>query len=163
MDVTISEDASPHHIETVGAFVLAGIMAHYTPQTSSGIPSLWQRFSPYLDGDMPYRTGEPRTAYGVCYNQSENAFDYLCAVEVQPGAGLPAAFTRLEVAPQTYAVFPHTGHVSGIRSTWGSIWDKWLPESGLNVVPAPFFEKYGPRFDGMTGYGGLEIWVPVRA
>jgi len=163
MDVRISQDASPHRIETLGNLVLAGIGGHYTLQTSPAIPSLWQRFVPYLDTDMPYYAGAPNTTYGVCHNQSENAFDYLCAVEVRADADLPQAFTRLPVAARTYAVFPHTGHVSGIRSTWGSIWDKWLPESGLQVVPSPFFEKYGPRFDGRTGNGGLEIWVPVRA
>ena len=26
----------------------------------------------------------------------------------------------------------------------------------------PAFERYDERFDGRTGLGGLELWIPVR-
>lgn len=162
MDQMTLDTASPHHLEKEGAKRLAGVQGRFTPKTSADIPSLWQSFVPYLD-DMPYMAGPAYTTYGVCYNQSDTGFDYLCAVEVKAGADLPAAFTTVQLEPQTYAVFPHTGHISGLRSTWATIWDKWLPETGLQVLPAPFFEKYGPEFNGRTGEGGLEVWVPVKA
>ena len=162
MDQVKLDSASPHHLEKDGVKLLAGMNGRYTPKTSADIPSLWQSFVPYLD-DMPYYAGPAYTTYGVCYNQSDTGFDYLCAVEVRDGADLPPAFTTVRLEPQTYAVFPHKGHISGLRSTWAAIWDKWLPETGLQVLPAPFFEKYGPEFNGRTGEGGLEVWVPVEA
>jgi hypothetical protein len=49
-----------------------------------------------------------------------------------------------------------------IRSTWVTIWNKWLPESGHELVDAPDFERYGEEFDPLTGTGGLELWVPIK-
>lgn len=31
----------------------------------------------------------------------------------------------------------------------------------LKCCLSRFFEMYGPNFNGQTGEGGLEIWVPV--
>jgi AraC family transcriptional regulator len=59
-------------------------------------------------------------------------------------------------------VFRHTEHISTIRRTVGAIWNQWLPQSGLKVADAPNFERYDEKFDGATGNGGLEIWVPVK-
>ena len=70
--------------------------------------------------------------------------------------------TRLRVAAQRYAVFTHRQHISEIRRTWYTIWNKWLPESGIEALDAPDFERYGEEFDGRTGLGGLEIWIPVK-
>lgn len=157
----LNETASPHHFATAPALHFAGVSKRYAAQETAAIPALWQDFVPWL-GHIDAQTGDAYTTYGVCYNQGENSVDYMCAVEVRQGAGLPDAFATVSTQPQTYAVFPHSGHISGLRNTWMLIWDKWLPESGLKVLPEPFFEKYGPSFNGMTGEGGLEIWVPVR-
>lgn len=162
MPNTLIDTPSPHTLRQGRAMTIGGLAGGYTPETSAEIPALWQSFVQWLP-DVPGRTGEAFTTYGLCYNQTDNSFDYMAGVEVDPKADLPADFKTVELKPLTYAVFPHTGHVSGIRSTWASIWDKWLPESGLKVLPEPFLEKYGPNFNGMTGEGGLEIWVPVAA
>jgi AraC family transcriptional regulator len=70
--------------------------------------------------------------------------------------------THQRIAAQKYAVFSHREHISTIRSTLNTIWNKWLPESGLEVVDAPDFERYGEGFDTRTGVGGLEIWIPIK-
>ncbi|HEX5230778.1 MAG TPA: GyrI-like domain-containing protein, partial [Bradyrhizobium sp.] len=61
-----------------------------------------------------------------------------------------------------YAVFAHRDHVSTIRRTINTIWNEWLPASGLKAADAPNFERYDANFDPVTGNGGLEIWIPVR-
>ncbi len=160
MSNPLIDTPSPHTLRPGRAMTIGGLAGGYTPETSAAIPSLWQGFVQWLP-DVPGRTGEAFTTYGLCYNQTDNSFDYMAGVEVDPRADLPDDFKTVELKPLTYAVFPHTGHISGIRSTWASIWDKWLPESGLKVLPEPFLEKYGPAFNGTTGEGGLEIWVPV--
>jgi AraC family transcriptional regulator len=76
---------------------------------------------------------------------------------------LSSDLNRVRIAPQKYAVFSHREHISTIRSTWSTIWNKWLPESGHEPVDAPDFERYGDDFDSRTGNGGFEIWVPIRA
>ena len=161
MPDTVIDTPSPHTLRPGRAMIIGGLAGRYTPETAAAIPSLWQNFVQWLP-DVPGRTGEAHTTYGLAYNQTDNSFDYMAGVEVDPKAGLPDGFTKVGLKALTYAVFPHTGHISGIRGTWGAIWDKWLPESGLKVLPEPVFEKYGPNFDGMTGEGGLELWVPVE-
>ena len=104
-----------------------------------------------------------RTAYGVRYNSDdEGNFDYLCGVEVCHFSRLSASLTAIRVPAQKYTVFRHCEHISTIRSTWMTIWNKWLPESGHEVVDAPDFERYGEEFDGRTGNGGLELWLPIQ-
>ncbi len=161
MTQALIDTPCPHTLKPGRAMLIGGLGGSYTPETSAAIPSLWQSFGRWLP-DVPGRTGEAATAYGLCYNQTDTSFDYMAGVEVNPGADLPEGFTKVALKPLTYAVFPHTGHISGIRSTWASVWDKWLPESGMKALAEPVFEKYGPNFNGHTGEGGLELWVPVE-
>lgn len=112
-------------------------------------------------GHIPQQIG--RTAYGVNFNGDESGdFDYLCGVEVREFGSQPPSVQRLRIGAQRYAVFAHAEHVSTIRRTHHTIWTSWLPAAGLFVVDAPFFERYGENFDGATGRGGVEIWLPVE-
>ena len=76
----------------------------------------------------------------------------------------PAAriLPQVRIPEQRYAVFTHRDHISTIRRTVNTIWNHWLPASGLKAADAPNFERYDENFDPLTGNGGLEIWVPVR-
>ena len=68
---------------------------------------------------------------------------------------------RVDLPSQLYAVFTHTGHISDLPKTVYTIWNKVLPESGLEAAKAPDFEKYDHRFDGQTGRGEVEVWIPI--
>ena len=92
----------------------------------------------------------------------EGKVGYMTGVEVADFSNVPAGFTRLRVAAQRYAVFTHRQHSSEIRRTWYTIWNMWLPESGIEALDVPDFERYGEEFDGRTGLGGLEIGIPVK-
>ena len=140
--------------------LIAGLSEHHSFQNLSGLPAQWQRFHPHA-GQVPNQVG--RAAYGVCYNTDDNGFDYLTGVEVSDFSSLPADYARLHVGAQRYAVFTHTGHVSTVRDTFMAIFNDWFPKSGMQPAAAPVFERYDERFDGQTGLGGFEIWVPVRA
>jgi AraC family transcriptional regulator len=114
---------------------------------------------PYI-GNIPGQIG--RTAYGVCCNSDEEGnFDYICGVEVSDFSELPPELARLRIPARRYAVFTHRDHISTIRRTVNTIWNKWLPESGYEVADAPDFERYGPEFNPETGTGGVEIWIPL--
>jgi AraC family transcriptional regulator len=58
-------------------------------------------------------------------------------------------------------VFRHRDHISTIRRTVVTIWNKWLPESGREVADAPDFERY-QDFDPERGTGSIEIWVALK-
>jgi len=161
MEENLRTGAPPVRFENGKVLLVAGIASHYTCDTSAGIPSQWQRFLPHI-GNVPGQIG--KTAFGVRYNSDdEGNFDYLCGVEVSDFSRLPTDLAAIRIAALKYAVFSHRDHISTIRSTWKRIWNKWLPESGHDVIDAPDFERYGEEFDPMTGNGGLELWVPVRA
>ncbi|NUS21417.1 MAG: AraC family transcriptional regulator [Mesorhizobium sp.] len=160
MDSSLLTTLEPPRFETSRPFLVAGLGERYSCETSAGIPMQWQRFAPYI-GNIP---GEvPGGFYGVCLNGDDAGnFDYVVGVEVKDFSDLPKDFYRVRVPAQKYAVFAHREHISTIRRTVNTIWNKWLPASGHEIADAPEFERYGPEFDAHTGNGGLEIWVPIK-
>jgi AraC family transcriptional regulator len=142
------------------ALLLAGLAERYTCDSSAGIPAQWQRFLPQL-GHVAGQVGG--AAYGVNFNGDDDGnFDYLCGVEVADFSRLPSSTGRLRVPEHRYAVFQHPEHIATIRRTHNTIWTVWLPGSGYEVADAPFFERYGEEFNGATGFGGMEIWLPIK-
>lgn len=156
MDKSLNVELDAPRYEDGPAMLLAGVSARYRPETTAGIPALWQRFLPHVAAGV--------VVYGVCFNNDDAGnFDYLCARAVDNFSHVPDDWTRLRIAPQRYAVFFHRGHISTIRATWHTIWNAWLPQSGQMAADAPDFERYDHRFDPGSGSGGVEIWLPVKA
>jgi AraC family transcriptional regulator len=140
--------------------LIAGLNERYGVQSGANIPAQWQTFVPHV-GSVPGQLGG--TAYGVIYNGDDDGnYDYMCGVEVSDFSRLPSDLHRLRVPACKYAVFRHAGHVSGLRSSWSQIWSKSLPESGYELADAPIFERYGEEFDGRTGTGGVDLFVPIQ-
>jgi AraC family transcriptional regulator len=162
MDDALISNLTPPRIEQRGPLLIAGLGGWYSHQTSKNIPALWPRFQPYL-GEAPGQGPARGAAFGVCYNVDDDGFDYLAGVEVSGFAELPSEFARLRIPAQRYAIFAHREHISTIRSVCMTIWTKWLPESAYEAADAPFLERYGEEFDGRTGMGGYQIWMPLRA
>jgi len=160
MDETLVVNLERPRFEKGRPLLVAGLMERYTCETSKAIPAQWQRFAPHI-GNIPGQVGA--TAYGVRYNSDDAGnFDYLCGVDVSDFSELPPGLSRIRIPAQRYAVFSHRDHISTIRSTVYTIWNKWLPESGHEVVDAPDFERYSEGFDPQTGTGGVEIWIPIE-
>jgi AraC family transcriptional regulator len=160
MDSTLIDNLQAPRFQTGKAFLVAGIGERYTCDSSAGIPGQWQRFHQTVE-NIPGRVG--KVAYGVCCNGDDAGnFDYIAGVEVSDFSDLPREFSRVRIPEQRYAVFTHRDHISTIRRTINTIWNHWLPASGLKAADAPNFERYDENFDPLTGNGGLEIWIPVR-
>jgi predicted transcriptional regulator YdeE len=140
--------------------LLAGLRERYTSKTRSDIPRQWERFAPMI-GRVPGQVG--RVSYGVCSSASSSAqFEYLSAVEVKESRNLPSELGTLRLPAREYAVFIHPDHVGSIASTIDKIWNDWVPQAGLKVAAAPWFERYSEEFDPKTGRGGMEIWIPLE-
>ena len=160
MDSTIIDNLQPPRFETGKPLLVAGVGERYTWESGADIPGQWQRFHQKVD-EIPDRVG--KVAYGVCCNGDDSGnFDYIAGVEVSDFSDLPREFSRVRIPEQRYAVFSHKDHISTIRRTVNTIWNQWLPASGLKAADAPSFERYDENFDPLTGNGGLEIWVPIR-
>jgi AraC family transcriptional regulator len=161
MDSTALDHLKAPRFETGKPLLVAGVGERYNHENGvAGIPNQWQRFHQSV-GEIPGRVG--KVAYGVCCNGDDAGnFDYIAGVEVSDFSDLPREFSRVRIGEQRYAVFTHAEHVSAIRRTVNTIWNHWLPASGMKAADAPSFERYDEKFDPLTGNGGLEIWIPVR-
>ena len=160
MDSTKIDNLQAPRFETSKPLLVAGIGERYTCESGAAIPGQWQRFHQSV-ANIPERIGQ--VAYGVCCNGDDAGnFDYIAGVEVPDFSDLPREFSRVRIPEQKYAVFTHRDHISTIRRTINTIWNEWLPASGLKAADAPNFERYDENFDPLTGNGGLEIWIPVR-
>jgi TetR/AcrR family transcriptional repressor of nem operon len=161
MDEQLGQLESPR-LENGKAMLITGTLGHFTDATWEGIPGQWQRFASHL-GKIPGQIG--RTAYGLCF-PLQDGFDYLSGVEVSGSSGLPSDFKSVRIPAQRYLAFLHREHVSKLHNTCQMIF-QWLPTSGhepAKATGAPdFFERYGENFDPQTGYGDIEVWVPVKA
>ena len=160
MDSTLTDHLQAPRFETSKPLLVAGLGERISQENGAGIPGLWQRFHQSV-ANIPGRIGQ--VAYGVCCNGDDAGnFDYIAGVEVSDFSDLPREFSRVRIPEQRYTVFSHRDHISTIRRTISTIWNHWLPASGLTAADAPSFERYDEKFDPLTGNGGLEIWVPVR-
>lgn len=161
MTETIVDNLTEPRIETGRAMKLAGLSERYNCESSAAIPSLWQRFGAHI-GNIQGQVG--KCAYGAKYDGDDNGyFNYMCAWEVATNAPHSAELHYLEIPVQTYLVFTHTDHISTIRKTCITIWDKYLPQSKHKASKGIEFELYDEKFDPVTGLGGLELWIPIQA
>jgi AraC family transcriptional regulator len=160
MDSTATDNLQAPRFTISKPLLIAGVGERYNCEGGAAIPGQWQRFHQSVD-NIPGRVG--KVAYGVCCNGDDAGnFDYIAGVEVSDFSDLPREFSRVRIPEQKYAVFTHSDHISTIRRTVNTIWNHWLPASGLKAADAPNFERYDENFDPLTGNGGLEIWVPVK-
>ncbi len=146
-------DVAKPEIRERGAMRVVGIGATCRSGDISGIPALWQALNAraYEIGDGP--------AYGVSHDMEPSGdFHYLAGMESK---GTPDGMTALDIPAHRYAVFTHDGHIADLPRTIYTIWNKALPDAGLEPAPAPEFELYDHRFDAGTGRGVVEIWVPI--
>jgi AraC family transcriptional regulator len=158
-DNTAATTPVPCRVARHDMLLIFGLGQRY--RTNAGIPSQWDRFIPYI-GTIPNQVGT--AAYGVICNPDDaGSYEYITGVEVCEFPAEPAEFSRLRIPPQTYAVFEHKDHVSTVGATWKAIWNHAISATGYRASDGPAFERYGQQFDGRTGLGGFEIWVPINA
>ena len=149
-------------LQEKGPYLFAGIREFQRFVDRAAIPEQWQRFVPHV-GVTPGQLG--RSAYGVCLSSpvSEDGFDYLSAVQVKSLDRIPEGLSGVRIDRRRYARFAHEGHVSTIGATCAAIFETWQPPAGVVFQHDPMFlvEHYDETFDGATGLGGMEVWVPI--
>jgi AraC family transcriptional regulator len=146
--------------ETMPARLFAGLSKRYTMETRFEIPAQWGEYD--AQGHQSDHV-IPDNWYGVCYNFSDDhSFDYLCGQEVTARTPLPQGWTHVALTPGRFARFATKGHISTMTQMWSEIYEDWLTRPDLKPRPGPSVEFYPAEFDGATGEGGFEIWVPVE-
>ena len=132
-----------------------GRVRAYTMQTRDAIPAQWVDY-------MATGARGPGDYFGVAFNADPGTgrFDYLCGREAVDGAQ-PEGEGQVSIAG-AYARFATSGHIATMPAVWAEVYGHWLQGGGLRGRPGPAVEYYPPQFDGMTGAGGFEVWVPVQ-
>lgn len=147
--------------ENVRELKLAGLNVAYDMETRSQIPNQWCKFVSHF-GKIPGQVDG--MTYGASWNCTpDGKFNYLAGVEVGDTSKLPADFTVVPIPASRYAIFPHTKHVSELPKTIDTIFCKWAPDCGLKLAGGRCLERYTPEFNGQTGMGGMEVWIPLEA
>jgi AraC family transcriptional regulator len=152
-------ELAPPRVRYGERLLIAGMRQRYVGETNEAIPMLWREFARRI---RELRDHVGAYTYGVhCNNDREGGFDYVAGAEVSSIDDLPADFVGVQLSPRKYAVFVHRGHISGIRATMYSVWTRYLPGSGFELLEAPDFECYTQAFNPRTGDGDVEIWIPI--
>jgi AraC family transcriptional regulator len=162
MDESLFADLAPPRIVDGKPLLLAGLAERHPGDKPEEVPSQWQRFGPYIP-HIPHGIG--LSAYGVISDlfYGSEGFQYLAAVEVSTVTDLQPELTAIRLPATRYAVFRHEEHVSKMRTTIHTIFNRSLDEHGIEPGDIPnFIEYYGPDFDVEAGQGDVEIWVPVK-
>ncbi len=144
---------------------VVGMGAGFTPETTDGIPLLWEKFVK--------RCHENRLdalhAFGICISDHPqipkkpgDVFVYLAAVKAPQGEYLSQGLVRFDIAPGRYAVFTHKGSIKDFPLTIKYIWSTWIPEHRNLYREAPDFELYDERFDPVTESGEVDVYIPVN-
>lgn len=151
---------SPPIVEHMPERLIVGPSRRYDMQTRSAIPAQWAAYSE--DGTTPPNWIADKW-YGVisAYSEADNSFDYLCGVEVTGRGPLPQGQTLIAIGAGNCARFATRDHISAMTSMWAEIYSDWLGQDRLVPRPGPSLEYYPVEFDGRTGQGGYEIWVPI--
>jgi len=98
--------------------------------------------------------------HSVLYNHKEEAFSYMIGY-FSPQSSLPQGFEKLQIPPQTYAIFSTGVNSDGqndIHGLWKRIWGEWFPSSNYEFANGPEFEM---TYDRGNYRFEVEVWIPV--
>ena len=161
MDSTLTDNLQAPRFETSKPLLIAGIGERYQSRERrrhsrpvAALSAIRRRTFPAGSGMWPTASAATATMPAISTTSPASK------CPTSPTCRANSASVR--IPEQKYAVFTHRDHISTIRRTVNTIWNHWLPASGLKAADAPNFERYDDNFDPLTGNGGLEIWVPVR-
>lgn len=152
----------PPHFEKSGELRFVGLSEPCPYGQTEHIPGQWQRFMSGLYQQIENRA--PAIPVGVnVAGENDDDPRYVCAAEVSRFGDIPKGLVKLTLAPASYAVFEHKDHITTLHQTYIAIWNDWFAPSGKRPAEAPSFERHNPTFDTRTGYGGVQVWIPVEA
>ncbi len=151
---------APPRFEKTGELKFVGLSERCSYSETQHIPSQWQRFMAGPYGEIENKAQPIPVGISTIGDDGED-LRYVCAAEVTKFGAVPKGLVKLTVAPATYAVFAHDGHVATLHQTYVAIWNDWFPASGRMPAEAPGFERHNPAFDTRTGEGGVTVWIPV--
>ena len=150
-------------IKNIPALKLVGF-PYQGRNENNEISDAWSVFNRRSD-QIRHFTGE--AAYGVCSIPAglpEGEFEYLCAFSVTEYGDVPEGMTQMDLEPMRVAVFAHRGSYDSLGDTYTRIYQKWLPQAGLDPLQAGLdLEVYTEEFKDFAPDSVMYIYVPIKA
>lgn len=156
-------------IKEVGPLKLMGLIYEGKNQNQE-IAQVWTQFIGRVSEIN--KIVSPSKFYGMCEPLEENLedidlddineFKYLACVEVEDPINPPKGMTYWEIPKRKYLVFTHIGSPQTLGETYKSIYSKWIPESGYQVLHAHDFELYDEAFNPESEDSKMYIYIPIQ-
>ena len=137
------------------ARLYGGLSRRYDMTTRAAIPAQWDDYAAMTTRP---NSPSPHAHFGIAYGASgTGAFDYLSGQLLSDDASPADGYARLRIAATTYARFVTAAPISTMPAAWSEVYGHWH----AGPATGPCLEYYPPEFDGRTGLGGYELWVPT--
>lgn len=146
------------------AFSVVGIKERfsYLDDLGASVGKMWGSVSEKnMKKLLPLANIEPGGLVGVYSEMYEdNTTDYYIGVITTENC--PEEFVRLDIEPQTWAVFEIEGALpKAMSEVWGRIFSEFFPTTHYEHTPAPEIEWYSNGDMNSSTYKS-EIWIPIK-
>lgn len=158
-----------YRIEEKEAFRIVGIHKR-VPIVFNGvnpeIASMWQSLNMDIINELKSLSNvEPMGLLSASANFSEGRMEEKGELDHYIGVATnnecPDNFTKLEVAPSTWAVFEAVGPFpETLQNVWGRIYSEWFPSSNYEIAEGPEM-LWNEHKDTSSPTYRSEIWIPV--
>lgn len=145
------------------AFTVVG-MRYQGKNKKNEIADVWTEFNGRMNEVDNVVAGE---TYGICNIPTglpDGDFEYICALPVRLAEEIPTGMISRSIEEMEVAVFEHRGSHEKLGETYTTIYQKWLPEAGLQPLKDGFdLEMYDEHFKDFSPDSIMYIYVPLKA
>jgi predicted transcriptional regulator YdeE len=163
--------AEQSRLESFGPFRLTGILRSHRMQSddetlSSAVAMQWRDLL-CAAFKIPARLPPLGFGAGLHFEPGADALEFFCGFVLRSTAGVPEGLQCVVIPESTCAVFRHSGEISRLRYTLDAIFGTALSLAGLHRLdPAGDVPSFVLRsrisFDPLTGFGGVDVLVPLK-
>ena len=152
-----------YRIEEKAGFSVIGIKERfsYVDNLGKSVGEMWGKTPrETIEKISTLANVEPMGLVGA-YNEmyEDNTTDYYIGAISKNDC--PTGFEKLEIAPQTWAVFEIVGPLpTAMAEIWGRIFSEFFPTTAYEHTPAPEIEWYSNGDMSGEKYKS-EIWIPI--
>lgn len=147
-----------YRIEQKDSFTVVGVTQRLAQvNLGEGVGKMWAETSTETIGQISALGNGLVGVYSGMYE--DNTTDYYIGSITEKTC--PDNLCKLELQPQTWAIFEITGPMpTAMSEVWGRIFSEWFPTSGYEHAEAPEIEWYSQGDLSAADYKS-EIWIPV--
>jgi predicted transcriptional regulator YdeE len=162
--------ADPSRLEPFGPLVLAGILLSHNMLSDDEVLSsaVGRQWRDLLPSAFRFPALLPPLGYGAGLHFEPDAatLEFFCGFVLRSTARAPDGLHCVEIPECSCAVFRHSGQLSLLRYTLHAIFSSALPLAGLHRLDAvsdvpSFVLRSHLSFNPLTGFGGVDVLVPV--